>query len=284
MDLEQIKNKLSGLNSKKQKVTYEKVDYSKIFWRPKVGKTVIRILPSKFNEKDPFREIFFHYGFTKAPILALSNWSEKDPIEEFVKQLRKSSDKDDWAMAGKISPKMRVFVPIVVRGEEHLGTKLFEFGALIYKQLLGIAADEDYGDFTDITDGRDITIEGVEEMNMGKKVIKCTVIVKPNTKPITDDAVLLEKLLNEQPDILAINRKYTFDQLKDILQDFLNPEGENTEDDSKSEVEDKEELKEDLPADFYEKKEVITEIEVKKPTKDTKKTSSADKFEALFNN
>ncbi len=183
---------------------------------------------------------------------------------------------------------MRVFVPIIVRGEEHLGTKLFEFGALIYKQLLGIAADEDYGDFTDITDGRDITIEGVEEVVMGKKSIKCTVIVKPKTTPITQDATLLEKLLNEQTDILAINRKYTFDQLKAILQDFLNPEGETEgEEDEKAESdveEEKEELKEDLPKEFYEEKEVVVEVESKKPTKGAKKATSADKFEALFNN
>jgi hypothetical protein len=281
MDLNQIKNKLTGLQDKKKGSTYEKVDYSKVFWRPKVGKTVIRILPSKFNKENPFREVFFHYGFTKGPILALSNWGEKDPIEEFVKSLRKSPDKEDWTMAGKISPKMRIFVPIIVRGEEEKGTRLFEFGALIYKQLLSIAVDDDYGDFTDIIEGRDITIEGVEEVTMGRKGVKCTVIVKPKTTPITNDSDLLEKLLNEQPDILSINRKYTFDQLKDVLQNFLNPEESDEVVNEGEETETETELKKDLPADFYEESSDIV-AEPKKSTKSAKKTTSADKFEELF--
>lgn len=42
--------------------------------------------------------------------------------------------------------------PIVVRGEEEKGVRLWEFGKEIYMQLLGIAEDEDYGDYTDIND------------------------------------------------------------------------------------------------------------------------------------
>lgn len=282
MDLNAIKSKLEGLQTKKKPI-YEKVDYTKIFFRPKVGKTVVRILPSKFDKANPFREVFFHYGFTKGPILALTNWGEKDPIEEFSKQLSKSSDKEDWTMASKIRPKMRTFVPVIVRGEEHLGTRLWEFGKEVYSQLLATAADEDYGDFTDITEGRDFTIEGVAEQAMGKTIVKCTVRPKVKTSAITEDAVLLEKLLSEQPDVMAINRKYTFDQLKDILQNFLNPEAEAETPISDEDVDDEPELKKDLPADFYpdEVKDVV--IEVKKPVvKKVTKSSSADKFDELF--
>jgi hypothetical protein len=91
---------------------------------------------------------------------------------------------------------------------------LWEFGKLTNDQLVGIAADEDYGDFTDITDGRDFTIEATEDIIAGRKGIKCNIRVKPKTTPISEDAALVEKLLNEQPDILGINRKYTYDALK----------------------------------------------------------------------
>ena len=155
MDLSIIKQKLSASQNKGQK--REKVDYTKIFWKPKPGKYQVRILPSKFDKSNPFREVYFHYGFSKGPILALTNWGEKDPIVEFAKNLRKASDKEDWQLAKKIEPKLRYFVPVLVRGEEEQGARLWEFGKLIYEQLLGIAADEDYGDYTDITDGRDFT-------------------------------------------------------------------------------------------------------------------------------
>ena len=105
--------------------------------------------------------MYVHYGISKFPIYALTNWSEKDSIVEFAKQLRNTNDKENWRLAKKLDPKMRIFAPVIVRGEEDKGVRLWEFGKEIYVQLLGIAEDEDYGDFTDINDGRDFTVEAV---------------------------------------------------------------------------------------------------------------------------
>ena len=277
MDLSLIKQKLAASQNKGQKKTYEKIDYSTIFWKPKPGKHQVRILPSKFDKSNPFREVYFHYGFSKGPILALTNWNEKDPIVEFAKNLRKSSDKEDWQLAKKIEPKLRYFVPVLVRDELEKGARLWEFGKLIYDQLLGIAADEDYGDYTDITDGRDFTIEATEDVVAGRKGIKCAIRVKPKTTPISEDAELVAKVLEEQPDIFSINKHYTFDDLKDLLDKWLNPDDEET-----TETPIASKTDEDEEDDF------ITEIN--KPVEqhyqlDTKaaKTSNADKFEELFN-
>jgi hypothetical protein len=274
MDLNLVKQKLAAAQNKGQQ--REKIDYTKIFWKPKPGKYQVRILPSKFDKAWPIREVQFHYGFAKGPILSLTNWEEADPIVDFAKQLRKSSDKEDWQLANKISPKSRFFAAVVVRGEEHLGARLWEFGKLTHDQLLGIAADDDYGDFTDITDGRDFTIEAVEDTVAGRKGIKCTLRPKVKSTPISEDAALVEKALEEQPDILAINRKYTYDALKDILTKWLNPEDEAaTEAPIASKDEDEEE------------DEFINEIN--KPVtptyaleNNTAKTSNADKFNSLF--
>jgi len=275
MDLNLAKQKLAAAQNKGGQ-TREKIDYTKIFFKPKPGKYQVRILPNKYDKAWPIREVQFHYGFAKGPILALSNWGEADPIADFAKQLRKSADKEDWQLAKKIEPKSRFFAAVVVRGEEHLGARLWEFGKLTNDQLVGIAADDDYGDFTDITDGRDFTIEATEDVVAGRKGIKCNIRVKPKTTPISEDAALVEKLLNEQPDILGINRKYTYDALKDILTKWLNPEDEAA---TEAPIASKDEEEED---DF------ITEIN--KPvapayTLETPaaKTSNADKFDNLFN-
>jgi hypothetical protein len=154
MDLALLKQKLGNLNAPKNSggKTYEKIDYTKVFWKPQVGNYTIRIVPAKANKQNPFKEVYFHYGFAKGPVLALNNFGEADPIMEFAAKLRQSKDRDNWALAKKLDPKMRVFVPVIVRGEEHLGVRLWEFGKEVYKSLLGFAADEDYGDFTDIFD------------------------------------------------------------------------------------------------------------------------------------
>ena len=275
MDLNLAKQKLAAAQNKGNQ-TREKIDYTKIFFKPKPGKYQVRILPNKYDKAWPIREVQFHYGFAKGPILALSNWGEADPIADFAKQLRKSADKEDWQLAKKIEPKSRFFAAVVVRGEEHLGARLWEFGKLTNDQLVGIAADDDYGDFTDITDGRDFTIEATEDVIAGRKGIKCNLRVKPKTSPISEDAALVEKLLNEQPDILGINRKYTYDALKDILSKWLNPEDEAA---TETPIASKDEDEED---DFLN--------EINKPVtpaytleNNAAKTSNADKFDNLFN-
>mgnify|MGYP000019447646 CR=1 FL=1 len=273
MDLSLIKNKLAASQSKN--VKREKIDYSLIFFKPKPGKYQIRILPSKFDKSNPFREIYFHYGFSKGPILALTNWNEKDPIADFAKNLRKSSDKEDWQLAKKIEPKLRYFVPVLIRGEEAQGARLWEFGKLVYEQLLGIASDEDYGDFTDITDGRDFTIEATEDMVAGRKGIKCNIRVKPKTSAISEDATIVEKALNDQPDIFSINKHYSFDELKELLDKWLNPD---SEEDTETPIASKTEDEED---DFLAEMQKPVEQTYKLDTK-AAKTSASDKFDDLF--
>jgi hypothetical protein len=273
MDLNLVKQKLAAAQNKGQQ--REKIDYSKIFFKPKAGKYQVRILPNKYDKSWPIREVQFHYGFAKGPILALSNWGEADPIADFAKNLRKSSDKEDWQLANKISPKSRFFAAVLVRGEEHLGARLWEFGKLTHDQLLGIAADDDYGDFTDITDGRDFTIEATEDMVAGRKGIKCTLRPKVKSTPISEDAALVEKALEEQPDILAINRKYSYDQLKEVLTKWLNPEDEST---SEAPSAPKVESNDDFIAEMNKPVTPAYSLETAPA-----KTSNADKFNDLFN-
>ena len=86
MDLSFVKQKLEA-NANKS-AGREKIDYTKIFWKPKPGKYQIRIIPNSFRKEWPLREIQMHYGFSKGPILALNNWGEEDPITDFAKKLQ----------------------------------------------------------------------------------------------------------------------------------------------------------------------------------------------------
>ncbi len=280
MDLKSIKNKLNSLQSQGQKK--EKVDYSKYLWKPKQeGKYQIRIVPSKLNKDIPFQEVFVHYGFSKFPIYALTNWGEKDPIVEFVSQLRKTSDKENWKLAKKLEPKMRVFAPVIVRGEEDKGVRLWEFGKEIYQQLLGIADDEDYGDYTDIAEGRDFTVEAVMGDIGGRQGLKSSIRVKPKTSPLSTSKSDIESWLANQPDILELQRKIEFDKLKETLQNWLNPEDAvEVDDDDEDEVtETPIKATNDLPwndddEDETPKKSNNYELKTKK--------SKADKFDELF--
>ena len=271
MDINAIKQRLSSLQSSGAKK--EKVDYSKYYWKPKAeGKYQIRVVPSVLNKSNPFQEVFVHYGFSKFPIYALTNWGEKDPIVEFAKSLRNTSEKENWQLAKKLDPKMRVFAPVVVRGEEEKGVRLWEFGKEIYMQLLGIAEDEDYGDFTDINEGRDFTVDVVTGDIGGRQGLKSSIRVKPKTSPLGSDKETIKMWLTEQPNVLELQRKTAFDDLKSILANFLNPEEEETVAVEVDEDEDPIIAKaQETPKTNYSLKAAPVA-----------KVSKADKFDALF--
>lgn len=269
MDISAIKQRLNALQSTNNTGKKEKIDYSKVYWKPKEeGKYQIRIVPSKLDPKNPFQEVFVHYGFSKFPIYALTNWGEKDPIVEFAAQLRKTNDKENWSLAKKLDPKMRVFAPVIVRGEEEKGVRLWEFGKEIYMQLLGIAEDEDYGDYTDINEGRDLTVDVVKGDIGGRQGLKSSIRVKPKTSTLSSDASLIQKFLKEQPSLLEIQRKMEFDALKEVLQTWLSPE------DASDEIIDEDEDEtpvEPTPVKAYALKTPLAP-----------KASKADKFDSLF--
>ena len=271
MDINAIKQRLSSLQSSGAKK--EKVDYSKYYWKPKAeGKYQIRVVPSVLNKSNPFQEVFVHYGFSKFPIYALTNWGEKDPIVEFAKSLRTTQEKENWQLAKKLDPKMRVFAPVVVRGEEEKGVRLWEFGKEIYIQLLGIAEDEDYGDFTDINEGRDFTVDVVTGDIGGRQGLKSSIRVKPKTSPLGSDKETIKMWLTEQPNVLELQRKTAFDDLKSILANFLNPEVEETVAVEVDEDEDPIIAKaQETPKTNYSLKAAPVA-----------KVSKADKFDALF--
>jgi len=220
MDLQAIKAKLATLSSNNN--DREKVDYEKVFWKPTTGKHQIRILPSIYNPTFPFTELLFHYGIGKYPMIALSNFGKQDPIEEFIKELKKTSDKDNWSLAGKLTPKTRIFAPVVVRGEEDRGVRLWGFGKTIYKALLSLAEDEDVGDFTDPVNGFDMIVE----QTPGNPYPETTVRLKPKMSALSGDLKLVENWLKEQPDPKATFTQYDYDFVKRQLQKYLSPEAE----------------------------------------------------------
>lgn len=221
MDLKAIRQKLESLNSNGNQ-DREKVDFDKIYWRPANGKSTIRIVPSAFNAADPFTEIKLHYNIAKFPMTALSNYGKIDPIEEFVKELRKTSDKDNWSLSGKLSPKSRFFAPVVVRGEEEKGVRLWSFGVNIYKALLALAEDEDIGDFTDVMSGWDMVVENTPAAGPGQ-FPSTTVRIKPKQTVLSEDDSKVNAWLKDQPNALEVQTQYDYEFIKKKLQEYLNP-------------------------------------------------------------
>ena len=249
MNIDAIKKKLDSFNTQSNNQNGERKN---IFWKPSVGKQVIRVVPSKYNKDMPFTEMLFYYGIGQRVMASPLNWKAKDPIVEFTKTLRQSSDKENWRLAKKLDPKTRIFAPIVVRGEESEGVKLWQFGKEVYESFLQMATDDEIGDYTDVYEGRDIN--------------RTTVGPSLKVTPLLEDSTLVDKLLNEQPDPLRVFKMLDFDEIKSNLQSYLSPE-EQTEGTISSEPVEK---FDDQPKPNYS----LSDAPAKK--------SNSDKFEDLF--
>ena len=230
MDLNAIKSRLNTLNKQSNSQNKEKKDYTLIYWKPRQeGKYQIRFVPSQHKvTNDPFHEVMMHYGVGKFPIMALTNWGEDDPVVDFTAKLRKTSEPENWRLAKKLSPKLRVFAPVIVRGEEDKGVRLFEFSKTLYMELLSIADDEDYGDFSDVAEGHDFVVNATKVQD--RLGFNLSLRPKPKTSPLSKDAKEAEAWLANQPSLLEERFKYTYDKMKEELQKFI--EGENNDEDS----------------------------------------------------
>jgi len=226
MDLNAIKKRLNDFQ--KQANNSSGGQQKQLFWKPSVGKQVVRVVPNKYNKNFPFTEMKFYYGIGSKRVMASpSNWGEKDPIMEFAKQLRQTNDRENWRLAKKLDPKTRIFAPVVVRGQESEGVKLWQFGKEVYQDFLNMAADDEIGDYTDIVGGRDIKLTTVGPETTGTQYNKTSVGPSLKTSPLSDDEKVVEKLLDEQADPMKVFKPLSYDDMKASLQEWLAPEGEN---------------------------------------------------------
>ena len=216
MDINAIKSRLSQLQNTSSTAN--------AFWKPQPGKSQIRITPYNENKDNPFVELFFHYSLVpKKTVLSPLSFGRPDPVQQFADKLKSSGDKDEWIQGKRIEPKMRTFAPVIVRGEESEGVKWWGFGKTVYQELLGIIADPDYGDISDVMTGRDIVVERQTAAEAGNQYGKTTIRVKPNQTALVEDANLSSNLISNQPNIIELYNEPSFDELKGHLQGFLNP-------------------------------------------------------------
>ena len=270
MDLSLLKQKLDGLQQKPQS-SGQKTDYTKIFWRPTVGKQQVRIVPSAFDSKNPFKELKFYYGITNKVMISPLNFGEKDPIYLFAQKLREEYNKENYILAKKLDAKTRIFVPVVVRGEEDKGVRLWQFGKQVYEELLALAVDEENGDYTDVAGGRDLTVETVGPESTGTPYNKSSVRVRLKTSPLSEDSTTVETWLKEQPNPEELFKRYTFDEMKVALEKWLAPEDAAEEGDIISEP------ASDFDSDTHQNNSSNFSLDTSKV-----KQNKTDEFDSLF--
>jgi len=223
IDLDAIRkklNQLSGNNTRRN-----------IMWRPEVDtETTIRLLSFKDNDGQPFKELWFYYNIGNNPgILAPYQFGKTDPFQELITKLRDdgaAGDQSAYELAKKLYPKMRCYAPVLVRGEEGAGIKLWSFGKQVYQSFLNIMLDEDYGDITDPTTGRDIKVKCYQKPGTQWKLTDVT--ARPKVTPLSEDPKQATQWLDEIPDPNDLYELKSYEQLEKIINDWLNGDEEQS--------------------------------------------------------
>ena len=263
MDLDVIKQRLEAL----QKPASNNSNNGKsLFWKPSIGKQTVRIMPSKFNKTTPFSELYFHYGIGKPVMISPTNFGEKDPLVEFAKKLRQTDQPENWKLAKKLEPKVRYFAPVIVRGMEDEGVKIWQFGKELYSTFLQLAMDDEVGDYTDINQGRDIKLNTEGPEMTGTKYNRTTASPSMKSAP-SGEADQIELWLENQVDPQGVFKKIPYEEMKEALESWLTPEDAAQEGDI---IDDEKDT--DTPKTNY---SVNTSVQNVKQNK-------LDKFDSLF--
>jgi len=194
-------------------------------WRPQEGDQTIRILPTE--DGDPFKEYHFHYNVGRNPgiLCPKKNHGEDCPICEFASKLWRdgveNNDDNSKREAKKLFVRKRYFSPIVVRGEETDGVRIWSYGKTAYETLLGYVLDPDYGDVTHPETGTDIVLNYTVPGTPGSFP---KTQLKPRRRPsvLCDEAVAdCDELVSSIPEIASLFQRHTPEEVRALLDEYL---------------------------------------------------------------
>jgi len=221
LNLEALKRKLDQLNG----TAKGGGNRNENLWKPELGDHRARIVPWTDNEGQPFKERYFYYNIGSNPgFLALNQFGKPDPIQELINKLRNTGDPKDKEFCKRLYPKMRCYVPVIVRGEEDKGVRLWAFGKMIYQDLIGIFTDADFGDISDPTDGFDIKIKiapSPKKSADGRSYNDTKVSCAPKSTKLCDDSKQAQEWLKNIPNLEEMFTLKTYVEIKAMVDSWL---------------------------------------------------------------
>lgn len=199
------------------------------FWKPVEGEQVVRLVPP--SNGDPFRDYWFHYNVGDAAsfLSPKRNFGEDDPIDTYVRQLWKEGSEESKRVAKKLGARQRFFAPVLVRGEEDEGVRIWGFGKRAYETLLSLVLNPEYGDITDPKEGTDLVVTYIKPAGASFPETKIT--PRRKSSPLHKDDEKVVEYMEGVPDfeeLFASSRK-TVEEVQTILTNFLDSEETTTE-------------------------------------------------------
>jgi len=211
INLQKMKEKLAALNSKGDKKS--------AFWRPQDGEQTIRIVPTA--DGDPFKEFFFHYNLGNNPgfLCPKRNFGDDCPVCNFVRTLYNEGDEESVKMAKSLNARQRFFSPVVVRGEEEEGARVWGYGKMAYQELLNLVLNPDYGDITDTEDGTDLLMKYGKPP--GASFPQTSLTPRRRSSALVEEKAKIREVLDQVPDFAKLFESKTGPEIQAMLDEFL---------------------------------------------------------------
>jgi len=247
LNLTKLKDKVAQLKGEKPASSRKS-----IFWTPQLPKGdtsaeyQVFLLPWPDLEDYPFKERWFYYSlgnmkdaegnsmkdengrYIKAP-LTLKQFGEADPVDDLIRQLWDTEGKEDEEAkqdredAKKLFASQTVYVPVIVKGEESLGVRIWKFSSKkVYERLIELFMKDRIGVLNDPENDIWLTVKVVEEPKKPfplNKTIGSIDLELLDRAPLSEDKDQIEKWVGSVPDLdeALKYQRYTSEGLKKLL-------------------------------------------------------------------
>lgn len=223
IDFEKMRQKLNALQGKGND------SKQNAFWKPQDGDQTVRIIPTP--DGDPFKEFHFHYNVGKNPgfLCPKRNHGKDCSVCNFASHIyneaKQSNDQETLKLAKSLFAKRRFFSPVLVRGEEDMGVRLWGYGVMAYESLITLVTNPDYGDITDVDGGTDLVINYGKPPGASFPVTK----IHPRRRPsaLADSSEKANEYLNGLPGFTENFITKSNEEIETMLSDFLSGESSN---------------------------------------------------------
>lgn len=159
----------------------------------------LRILPP-FGEKTQFwleYQKAFRVGPNQKIVVPLAQYGLECPLQKRIDALNHAGDELSKKEAGKMRPKSRAAMIVIDRKNEARGPLVFETNLDVFRDILTIMADPDFGDITRPSEGIDISISYTKKGKTGFP--EYIVQPKRNSTPLS---------ANEQQQIIWLSKDW----------------------------------------------------------------------------
>jgi len=135
-------NRLSTTNTNSRKKGKNIFDY---IWRPTSGTSTIRIVPNKKDPEWPFYMAYLHgrdfvtkIGLANYEFASPKTFQQEDPAEIFANKLYREDYENNKQFIKYFTPQKYYYIPILVRGKESSGIKVWPVNTKTYEKIFNI--------------------------------------------------------------------------------------------------------------------------------------------------